>query len=153
MALDAHNDAEVRQLQAKFKALSDNAKKKAMPRMNLAVANIHSKIVQSIQGGSRSGREYKRGSITHQASAGGEPPKSDTGNLAGKIFFGKATLEGNTFTGEIVARAKYAKMLEEGTRHIEPRPYMHPAFMDSKDDIKKQMILGMRDAIKASKSA
>lgn len=82
--------------------------------------------IQSIQQGSRSGRVYKRGSITHQASAAGEPPKTDKGNLVQNITFqkdGKLNYSAGSRRG-----APYGAWLELGTRNIRPRPWLSSAY-------------------------
>lgn len=74
---------------------------------------------KDLMSGPRHGRIYG----THQASAPGEPPAVDTGNLK------------NSIGVELVAKAKaivfaaaeYASSLEFGTRRIAPRPFMRPA--------------------------
>lgn len=69
---------------------------------------LHSKASLKLQKGSRSGRIYKRGSITHQASAVGENPKSDTGTLLSSLKF-KSTIS-IAFVG---TSERYASILED----------------------------------------
>lgn len=73
-----------------------------------------------VQRGARSGRTYKRGKHTHQASAEGEPPKSDTGNLASHI---RGFVE-DRFTAVLEGATKYARFLEFGTRFMGARPFL-----------------------------
>lgn len=61
----------------------------------------------------------------HQASAPGEPPSSDTGRLLTAI--GHELVDGEVVSGKVTANVKYAKWLEEGTRFMEPRPFLYPA--------------------------
>lgn len=82
--------------------------------------------VKGLLSGSRSGRIYRRGihgTIVHQASAPGEPPATDTGNLAHSIG---ARMIGRT-EGEVTVSAEYAAVLELGGVHMAPRPYFAPA--------------------------
>jgi HK97 gp10 family phage protein len=86
---------------------------------------------KSILSGGKSGRLYHRRTVTHQASAPGEAPASDTGRLVNSL---SATL---TNPGEATASAgnsnvKYAAMLEFGTTNIAPRPFFFVAFEKSK---------------------
>lgn len=46
---------------------------------------IHSTAIEAIQTGARSGVIYTRGTVKHQASAPGEYPKTDTGQLVNNI--------------------------------------------------------------------
>ena len=77
----------------------------------------------SIIRGAKTGRIYKRGSVTHQASAPGESPANDLGNLVNSI---KASPVDNSEV-DLIADAPYAAHLEYGTRNMEPRPFMQPA--------------------------
>lgn len=61
----------------------------------------------------------------HTASAGGEPPSSDTGNLLGSI--GHRLGVDEYVYGEVYANARYASWLELGTRYMAPRPFLRPA--------------------------
>lgn len=85
----------------------------------LDMQNVARDMVQS---GGRSGRVYKRskGKIVHQASAPGEPPKSDSGYLASHI---RGFVE-ERFTAVLEAATKYARSLEFGTRKMGARPFM-----------------------------
>lgn len=73
----------------------------------------------NIMTGPKSGRLYG----THQASAPGESPATDTGNLAGSI---KAKPTGR-MEAEVRVTAEYAFELEFGGAHVAARPYMVPA--------------------------
>jgi len=72
-----------------------------------------------------SGRVYEKYNPrrTHQASAPGEAPMSDTGRLANSIVFDTV----GPLTATVGARAVYAAWLEYGTRKMAPRPFMRPA--------------------------
>lgn len=91
---------------------------------------IQADAVQSIQRGPNTGRIYDKGKgITHQASAPGEAPASDTGNLARRI---EIRLSTNKLQADIgvtnLLFTPYARVLELGGKFIEKRPYMKPAF-------------------------
>jgi len=89
------------------------------------IANsIRNEAVKLVQSGSRSGRTYKRGGVTHQASAPGEPPKTDTGALMRSIRVEHTPGSG---TARVVVGAKYAAELEFGTKKMAPRPFLRPA--------------------------
>lgn len=120
-------------------ALSTERTKKAhavgLTEVALAVRNL---AVQEIQGGRKSGATYG----DHQASAPGEAPASDTGNLASSIAVVKAE-PGETARAIVRVKAEYGWYLEYGTSRpsdngtdqgkdrrisiVEPRPFMEPS--------------------------
>jgi hypothetical protein len=83
---------------------------------------------------SKSGRIYKRGNKTHQASARGEAPAIDTGFLANSI----QTEFPNRTTGIVTVGAEYGRVLEE----ILDRPFVRPAIDKTIDDLNAQGITG-----------
>lgn len=94
-------------------------------RLVLRIANqVRNNAVKLVQQGSRSGRVYKRGNITHQASAPGEPPKTDTGILVRSI-----RVEHRSESGEarVAVGAEYGRALEFGTPKMAARPFLRPA--------------------------
>jgi hypothetical protein len=67
----------------------------------------------------KSGRAYRRGKEgVHIASAPGESPAVDSGNLTGSI----TVLMENTLEAKIGTPVEYALFLEEGTSRMAPRP-------------------------------
>lgn len=62
-------------------------------------------------------------SPTHQSSAPGEAPATDTGRLANSILFKQETKLSATVSSQLI----YASYLEFGTRKIAPRPSWVPA--------------------------
>ena len=98
---------------------------------------IRAEAVRSIQGGAKSGRTYEKYNPrrTHKASAPGQAPASDTGNLVSNIRSisdGKNTL--------VESRASYSKFLEFGTSKLLPRPFMFPASEKAKKKIIEVLI-------------
>ena len=77
----------------------------------------------------RSGRVYTKGknrNIRHVASTGGKPPAIDTGNLVRNV-----TVESEGARGYNVGSRKgafYGFFLEFGTRFIQKRPWLTPAY-------------------------
>lgn len=79
--------------------------------------------VRGIQNGPATGRTYRRDNITHQASAPGEFPMSDTGRLASSV-----DIEGlGTETVSVGTNVKYGLHLELGTSRMFPRPWLFPS--------------------------
>lgn len=81
------------------------------------------------------GRIYRRGAITHQASAPGEPPAPDTGQLRNSIQMAVLESDDGTAVLRVGTGLEYAAALEFGTTSagrghttvILPRPFMRPA--------------------------
>lgn len=103
---------------------------------------IHSKSIEKIQKGQRSGRTYRRRSVTHQASAAGEAPKTDTGRLVSSIrpVFGNMSAE----VGSLANIAKYGGMLEEGTKNMAARPWLEPTLKENSDEFTKLMDIAIK---------
>jgi len=84
----------------------------------------------------KTGRIYVRRGVTHQASARGEAPASDTGRLVNSITirFNRAEL-----VSVVTANTKYASYLEWGTRRMKARPFMRPAVAAKRSQIELDM--------------
>lgn len=78
----------------------------------------------------KSGKVYKvnHGRQEHRASAPGEAPAMETGNLVNSIMgqLLKATKE--TAVAMLAVFAEYGIHLEFGTKFMEARPYLRPSF-------------------------
>lgn len=68
----------------------------------------------------------KKASPLHQASAPGESPANDTGNLLGSISVVQNEDQGGVLSSAVVVRATYANALEYGTRKMAERPFVQP---------------------------
>lgn len=75
------------------------------------------------------GRIYRRRGRFHQASAPGESPVSDTGQLLNSTGH-SITVEGGLVTGRVGSGEKKALWLELGTRYMAPRPWLRPALAE-----------------------
>lgn len=114
-----------------------------------AGAIVQGTAVRMIQRGGRSGRVYhntrrirrtKSGDLDkrfntgqHQASAPGEPPKTDTGVLVGSI---KAVKVGEDV--HVGTDVKYGRYLEFGTSNMAPRPWLIPSKEQSQRAVSRQ---------------
>jgi len=125
----------------------DKIKIAAMRSIIRGVEAIRKEATRSIMRGKKSGIIYHRRGVTHQASAPGEAPAADTGELAGSI-----TTEYNAklLTGTITAKAIYAAALEFGTQTIEPRPFMRPALDSQRARIQEELQAAVAKALKSS---
>ena len=137
------------------KKVLDSCKKKnkaverAIMRATFKGAVLVQKRARSrIMKGPKSGRKYRRGkTVVHQASAPGQPPANDTGNLQKSILVVQGEFSQGVAHASIEVHAKYAADLELGTRFMEARPYLAPSLKESikeinvmlKDEVKKAL--------------
>lgn len=124
MTTSITGDAE---LMRNLKRLGDAGRREGSRAVRATAEKVRSDAIKSIQRGPATGRVYERSggqnlSARHQASAPGEAPMTDTGNLAGS---GKASHEG--LFSDVIFTAPYAIDLEYGTFNMEPRPFLIPA--------------------------
>jgi HK97 gp10 family phage protein len=94
---------------------------------------IRAEAIKSIQTGAKSGVMYQMYNPRreHRASAPGEAPASDTGNLVSKIIVKQISQD----ITSVESNADYSAYLEYGTSKMEARPFMLPAFEKSKKPI------------------
>ena len=94
---------------------------------------IRTEAIKSIQTGAKSGIMYQKYNPRreHRASAPGQAPASDTGNLVSKIIVKQKTKN----VVNVESNADYSAFLEYGTSKMEARPFMLPAFEKSKKPI------------------
>jgi len=94
---------------------------------------IRAEAIKSIQTGAKSGVMYQMYNPRreHRASAPGQAPASDTGNLVSKITVKQKSLN----VVHVESNADYSAYLEYGTSKMEARPFMLPAFERSKKPI------------------
>lgn len=89
--------------------------------VNATAHEVEARANAAVQEGPKTGQVYG----AHQASAPGEAPATDTGNLANSI---QAQMTG-PLAAEVSVGAEYAAALEFGTADgkIAPRPFLEPA--------------------------
>lgn len=119
-------------LEAAFKLLPDRVRLGVIDALKAIGLLIRNRAVSKIQKGPKTGRRYKRGSITHQASSPGEAPATDTGKLASSAEF---DVDEQGLWAIVSFSAFYARMLEFGTRFIRPRPFLFSSVDESKETI------------------
>lgn len=86
---------------------------------------VRNRAAELVAKGPKTGRIYRRGAVTHRASAPDQAPASDTGNLLRSIGH-----EAQGLAAIIFAAAAYARALEFGTRTIAPRPFLRRALAE-----------------------
>lgn len=103
----------------------ENIKKIARKATFVAATKAHKEMARRIRV-PKAGRIYKRKSVIHRASAPGQAPANDTGNLIGSIHHIQGQDQGGTVSSSVVVTASYAKWLEYGTRRMAERPFVRP---------------------------
>ena len=81
------------------------------------------------------GRVYVRGGAIHRASAPGEAPAVDTGNLWNSIQIDFP----DELRAEVGVGAPYAPFLEYGTSKMAPRPFFWPAVDAVRSEFEESM--------------
>ena len=94
-----------------------------------ATSSVEKDVKLGINTGPASGKRRRDDS---RASAPGEYPMADKGELAGKVSF---DIRGNT--GIVTSSAKYSKHLEYGTQKMKARPFMFPSLEKNRARILK----------------
>jgi hypothetical protein len=105
------------------------------------VESVKDEAVSLINTGPKTGRIYGR----HQASAPGEAPAGDTGDLARRIG---TDVDPATLTGSVTFSSKHARPLEYGTVNMAPRPFARVALVHRlpaiEEDIEDEIAGAMR---------
>lgn len=131
---------------AAFAKLGQVGKREGGKAVAATAQKVRKDAIKSIQGGSKTGRVYSRGSgqnlsATHQSSAPGQAPASDTGTLASSI---KA--ESRNLTGRVYSDLKYSFWLEYGTLQMAPRPFLNPALKSNEQYFVDQLTRAIQRA-------
>lgn len=124
--------------------LTDDIRRRAIMALDAGGRIVQNAARKSILDGPKTGRLYKRGkTVTHQASAPGQPPANQTSTLLGTVIY---EVDEQALTATITAGTVYAKYLEFGTRHMAARPFMNPALTNNRPKV----LAVMRAVMKAS---
>lgn len=125
----------------------DIAQSKLERNLNKAVQAsallVQEMAVKNIQQGTRTGRTYRRRSITHKASAAGEYPKSDTGRLAGSI-----RTDFSFLNASVGSDLNYSTWLETGTNKMAARPWLSRTLQEQSPKIQKIVDAAIEASIK-----
>lgn len=119
-------------IQAKF----EKRKQKVKKAIDAGALKVLSSTSESLKSGNKSGKTYKRGDKIHIASAAGEAPAKDKGNLDDSLY----NVQVDAWTREVGASAAYAKALEFGTSKMLPRPFLVPAMEKHRREIEKAIL-------------
>ena len=113
------------ELMARLQEAGSEARTRVSAIVRETAFDVQADAVESIQRGDKTGIVYTKSNPTrtHQASAPGEAPASDTGILAGSIDTQKVA----DLTYEVGTNLHYGALLEFGTLKIAERPWLRPA--------------------------
>lgn len=93
--------------------------------------------------GKSKGASRKKGlgrrTLIHQASAPGEPPASDTGQLANSIMHREYQRK-KTMKVSVGSVVKHGLFTEEGTKKMAKRPWLVPAIEASRPSLERKVI-------------
>lgn len=109
----------------------------AEKRMFAATQRVREEVLHTLSG-QRTGREYRvpGTSVSYTASAPGEPPAVQTGQLRQSVT-SVVTQDGREVNGQVGTPLDRGLWMEYGTFFIEPRPWLRPSFDNCKDDVKR----------------
>ena len=107
-----------------------------------SAAMVQSVAVKSIQRGSKSGKVYTRGNISHQASAPGEAPATDAGGLIRGFQIEDAFINQNVVF--VLNNSDHAEPLELRMS----RPFLFPALESSRVKIMKELAEQIKGVLK-----
>lgn len=127
----------MQQLLNQMKKLGADADAVVLKTITDLVVQTQSLAKIGIQRGPKSGRVYRRGNITHQASAPGQYPATDTGRLASSVMIDLPVPGG--LTGRVGTNVQYGPMLEFGTSRMAARPWLLPSFTQAKINVEKKL--------------
>lgn len=142
------DDVSVQGLEELFTTLEqlDGASKEALIDGCFAGALVLEGAVKiTIEQSSHSGRRYRRGASSHQASAPGESPAIDYGYLINSVASGR---ESNGAT--VYSNAEAAPHLEFGTARMAARPFMRKAVNEHNAEILTAIEVTTRARIEGS---
>lgn len=117
-------------IRAALKGVDDATRQAAAEALRDGADDVAARAQELILDPPKTGRIYDRGEGfgTHQASAPGEAPASDTGKLANEIGVDRVDLA--RLRVAIFSSAKYSAFLEFGTSRMEPRPFLRRALRE-----------------------
>jgi phage gpG-like protein len=122
-------------LLAQFQRLAMAAPEAVHELVTELTLDVHRRAVRGVQRGPASGRVYQkyRPRRTHQASAPGEYPATDTGRLASSIQFEPPTNKAKP-VGVVGTNLHYGKLLEFKSPARGGRPWLMRAFNEGVED-------------------
>lgn len=117
-------------IRERLRALGEAGDRAAREALATTADEVAARAVELIDTGPKTGRVYPatEGFGARQASAPGEPPARDTGNLSGLIGVDEVNLP--RMRVAIFSSAEYSADLEFGTSKMAPRPFLRRALRE-----------------------
>lgn len=128
------------QLLGQLKDLGDDAAQVILETITDLVTDTHQFATDGIAGAPKSGIVYEKYKPrrTHQSSAPGQYPATDTGRLLGSVRMIMPTA--SRIVGEVGTAVMYGAYLEFGTSNMpDARPWLLPSFNRAKIGIEKEL--------------
>lgn len=109
----------------------------ATQRMFAAAQEVRNETIKTLSG-NRTGRIYKvpGTQVTYTASAPGEPPAAQTGQLRNSVT-AVVENEDKSVKGIVGTELMKGLHLEKGTSKMAPRPWLEPSFNKSLERVKE----------------
>lgn len=133
-------------LQRALRKLGEDARKEVKKEIDKTGLSLRGNIVKKYQRGPATGIVYEKYNPrrTHQASAAGEAPATDTGRLASSVTFEST----GPLTVEVSTEVEYGPYLEFGTRDIAPRPNWVPSVQEEEPKFNERIERALKRATK-----
>lgn len=133
-----------KELAAALRRLDKNAQRYVDRAIDATGLELRGEIVKKYQRGPATGIVYEKikPRRTHQASAPGEAPATDTGRLANSVVTEKPRI----LEVDVLTEVKYGAWLEFGTRSIDPRPNWLPSVREAQPKYKRRLEAALRKA-------
>lgn len=132
------------QLARALRKLDEDAQKEVKKAVEATGLSLRGAIVKKYQRGPATGEIYEKYNPrrTHQASAPGEAPATDTGRLASSVV----TNDVGPMTVEVETDVEYGPWLEFGTQRIAPRPNWVPSIQEEEPKYLRRVEAAIRKA-------
>lgn len=131
----------------KLDKITEDMKKEIAAALFVGGLKIEENAKLSIQREVKTGRAYRRRTVTHIASAAGQAPANDTGRLVNSFNVSQSADKMAVAFKSGGATVAYAVALEYGTDKMAPRPFMKPALEKSRAFIEKRMVTGIKRGV------
>ena len=121
------------ELRAAFEKASEETRRKVHNVVTATTMRVHTSARRRIQRGPKTGKLYIKTdpNRSHQASAPGEAPATDTGTLANSIFWWVDPVRG----GFVYTNLEYAHILEFSMN----RPFLFPSMEEQAPQFKREL--------------
>ena len=132
-------------LARRLQAIGRRSREAVRDALAHSARELEHEIKRSILDNPRRGPPYVRGHPTRtgRASAPGDPPADDLGQLARDVTL---MIDADGYGATVESRAAHSRFLEFGTAEMAARPFMFPAFERHRARIVKRIAAALRGA-------